>query len=186
MHGLKRSSSCFRRAIKVGCACVSQRENVSSGLGSKFEYVGTCVGQRVGLPPIFFLSFLFFMCTCVSDSAQTCRGGYFKGSTSLAVISKCSTVSVIFPCTPLLCSVYLPSDIQSSLDSTPFSIKVPKQVECNILCRFSKLLPLFVLQGWQWSTEEKDPFLFLCLFLCVVLAATNLIHVILKYCQYHF
>ena len=52
-----------------------------------------------------------------------------KCSTFLVVILEYSTVSIIFPLTSLLSSLYWPWDPLSSLESTPVSIKVPKQVD---------------------------------------------------------
>ena len=55
----------------------------------------------------------------VCDSVRACRGVVvnFKCSTFLAVISEYSTVSVIFPLSSLLCSLYWPCDPLSSLES---------------------------------------------------------------------
>ena len=99
-----------------------------------------------------------------------------KCSTSLAVNSENSTVSVIFPLASLLCSLYWPWDPLSSLKSTPVSIWVPKQVDCNT-CRFSKLL----LFSFFFCKDGSDRLMkrassSCCNFprLCVVLAATYL------------
>ena len=51
-----------------------------------------------------------------------------KCSTFVAVISEYSKVSVIFPLSSLLSSLYWPWDPLSSLESTPVSIYVPKHM----------------------------------------------------------
>ena len=73
-----------------------------------------------GRGEIFFLLFILFLCTCVCDSVCACRGVVvnLKCSTFLAVISEYSTVSVIFPLSSLLCSLYWPCDPLSSLESS--------------------------------------------------------------------
>ena len=85
-----------------------------------------------------------------------------------------STVSVIFPLTSLLSSLYWPWDPLSSLESTPVSIQVPKQVDCN-MCRFSKLL-LFSFFFCKDGSDRlmKRASYSCCNFLCIVLAAAYL------------
>ena len=97
-----------------------------------------------------------------------------KCSTFLAVISEYSAVSVIFPLTSLLSSLYWPWDPLSSLESTPVSIWVPKRVDCN-MCRFSKLL-LFSFFFCKDGSDRlmKRASYSCCNFLCVVLAAAYL------------
>ena len=97
-----------------------------------------------------------------------------KCSTFLAVISEYSTVSVIFPLTSLLSSLYWPLDPLSSLESTPVLISVLEQVYCN-MCRFSKLL----LFSFFFSKDGSDRLMkrasySCCNFLCIVLAAAYL------------
>ena len=91
-------------------------------------------------------------------------------STFLAVISEYSTVSVIFPLASLLSSLYWPLDPLSSLESTPVSIKVPKQVDSN-MCRFSNLLlfSFFFCKDGSDRLMKRASFS-CCNFLCVVLA----------------
>ena len=98
-----------------------------------------------------------------------------KCSTFLVVISEYSTVSVIFPLTSLLSSLYWPWDPLSSLESTPASILVPKQVDCN-MCRFSKLLLFSVFFGKDGSDRLMKRASYSCcnFFFCVVLAAAYL------------
>ena len=97
-----------------------------------------------------------------------------KCSTFVAVISEYSTVSVIFPLASLLSSLYWPWDPLSSLESTPVSIQVPKQVDCN-MCRFSKLL-LFSFFFCKDGSDRlmKRASYSCCNFLCIVLAAAYL------------
>ena len=97
-----------------------------------------------------------------------------KCSTFVAVISEYSTVSVIFPLASLLSSLYWPWDPLSSLESTPVSIQVPKQVDCN-MCRFSKLL-LFSFFFCKDGSDRlmKRASYSCCNFLCIVLAAADL------------
>ena len=85
-----------------------------------------------------------------------------------------STVSVIFPLASLLSSLYWPWDPLSSLESTPVSISVPKQVDCD-MCRFSKLL-LFSFFFCKDGSDRlmKRASYSCCNFLCVVLAAAYL------------
>ena len=61
-----------------------------------------------------------------------------------------------------------------SLESTPVSIKVPKQVDCN-MCRFSKLL-LFSFFFCKDGSDRlmKRASYSCCNFLCIVLAAAYL------------
>ena len=91
------------------------------------------------------------------------RGGHFRVFDS-----------VIFPLTSLLSSLYWPWDPLSSLESTPVSIKVPKQVDCN-MCRFSKLL-LFSFFFCKDGSDRlmKQASYPCCNFLCIVLAAAYL------------
>ena len=97
-----------------------------------------------------------------------------KCSTFVAVISEYSTVSVIFPLASLLSSLYWPWDPLSSLESTPVSIWVPKQVDCN-MCRFCKLL-LFSFFFCKDGSDRlmKRASYSCCNFLCIVLAAAYL------------
>ena len=97
-----------------------------------------------------------------------------KCSTFVAVISEYSTVRVIFPLASLLSSLYWPWDPLSSLESTPVSILVPKQVDCN-MCRFIKLL----LFSFFFCKDDSDRLMkrasySCCNFLCIVLAAAYL------------
>ena len=103
-----------------------------------------------------------------------------KCSTFLAVISSIrqsglfSLLLVFFPLASLLSSLYWPWDPLSSLESTPVSILVPKQVDCN-MCRFSKLLLLsffFCKDGSDRRMKRASSSC--CKFLCVVLAAAYL------------
>ena len=91
-------------------------------------------------------------------------GGHFKYS----------TVSVVFPLASLLSSLYWPWDPLSSLESTPVSIYVLKQVDCN-MCRFSKLL-LFSFFFYKDGSDRlmKRATYSCCNFLCVELAAAYL------------
>ena len=118
----------------------------------------------------------FFFCLYSSSV----RAGMTQCALVMAVILKCSTfleylaVSVIFPLTSLLSSLYWPWDPLSSLESTPVSIYVPKQVDCN-MCRFSKLLLFsffFYKDGIDRLTKRAS--YSCCNFLCVVLAAAYL------------
>ena len=95
-----------------------------------------------------------------------------KCSPFFAVISECSTASAIFLLTSLLCSLYWPWDPLPSLGSTPVSIVVTKQVDCN-KCRFSKLFLIFFFL-YDGSDRLMKQASFSYIFLCVVLAATYL------------
>ena len=127
----------------------------------------------------------FFFClysSCVRACVTQCAlvvAVILKCSAFLAVISEYLTVSVIFFFTSLLCSLYWPWDPLSSLESTPVSIWVPKQVDCN-LSRFSKLL-LFSLFFCKDGSDRlmKRASNSSCNFFCIVLAAAYL-----KYCRY--
>ena len=77
------------------------------------------VSERAGVARIF--SFIF-LCMCGYDSVRACRGGYFEMFNVLGGHFEYSTVSVIFPLTSLLSSLYWPWDPLSSLESTPVSI----------------------------------------------------------------
>ena len=80
--------------------------------------------QSPFLFPIVF-SINFFCLYCVRADMTQCAlvmTVILKCSTFLAVISEYSTVSVIFPLTSLLSSLYWPEDPLSSLESTPVSI----------------------------------------------------------------
>ena len=82
--------------------------------------------------------------------------------------------AVIFPLSSLLSSLYWSWDPLSSLESTPVSILVPKQVDCN-MCRFSKLLLFFFFFCKDGSDRLMKRASFSCCnFLCVVLAAAYL------------
>ena len=74
----------------------------------------------------------------------------------------------------LLSSLYWPWDPLSFLESTPVSILVPKQVDCN-MCRFSKLLlfSFFFCKDGSDRLMKRASFS-CCNFLCVVLAAAYL------------
>ena len=101
-------------------------------------------------------------------------------STFLAVISSIrqsasfSLLLLFFPLASLLSSLYWPCDSLSSLESTPVSISVPKQVDCN-MCRFSKPL----LFSFLFCKDGSDRLMKLasyscCNFICVVPAAVYL------------
>ena len=96
------------------------------------------MSERAGVARIFLFLFIF-LSTCGYDSVRACRGGYFEMFDVLGGHFEYSTGSVIFPLTSFLSSLYWPWDPLSSLESTPVSIEVPKQVDCY-MCRFSKRL----------------------------------------------
>ena len=89
----------------------------------------------------------------------------------LAGFSEYSTVSVF---SVLLLFFTLCTGPGTSLESTPVSIKIPKQVDCN-MCRFSKLL-LFSFFFCKDGSDRlmKRASYSCCNFLCVVLAAAYL------------
>ena len=81
------------------------------------------MSERAGVVRIF--SFVYSSCVRVGmTQCALVVAVILKCSTFLAVISEYSTVSVIFPLTSLLSSLYWPWDPLSSLDleSTPVSI----------------------------------------------------------------
>ena len=61
----------------------------------------------------FFCLYSPWVCACVNQCALVVAA-ILKCSTFLAVVSEYSTVSVIFPLTPLLCFLYWPWDSLSS------------------------------------------------------------------------
>ena len=77
-----------------------------------------------------------------------------------------------FPLTSL-CSLYWPWYPLSSLESTPVSILVPKQVDCN-MCRFCKPSSLFFFCEDGSDRLMKRASYSCCNFLCVELADTYL------------
>ena len=95
---------------------------------------------RAGVTRIFLL-FIFFLCMCGCESVRACRGGYFEMFDILGAHFGVFNSQRHFPSSFFLSSLYWPWDPLSSLESTPVSIYVPKQVDCN-MCRFSKLLLL--------------------------------------------
>ena len=122
----------------------------------------------------------FFFClysSCVRAGMTQCAlvvAVILKCAAFLAVLSEYSAVSVIFPLTSLLSSLSWPWDPLSSLESTPVSIQVPKQVDCN-MCRFSKLLlfSFFFCKDGSDRLMKRASFSS-CNFLCIVLAAAYL------------
>ena len=79
------------------------------------------MSEHAGMARIFLLFILFCVRACMTRCALVVAI-ILKCSTFLAVISENSTVSVIFPLTSLLSSLYWPWDPLSSSESTPVSI----------------------------------------------------------------
>ena len=114
------------------------------------------------------------------------RAGVTQCALVMVVIMKCSTLRGLgghfgvfdsqrhFPSYFSSSSLYWPRDPLSSLESTPVSIQVPKQVECN-MCRFCKLLlfSFFFCKDGSDRLMKRASYSY-CNFLCVVLAATYL------------
>ena len=139
--------------------------------GSRCECVGTRVSEHMGVARIFSL-----VSTLPAGMTQCALvvAVILKCSTFSSVISEYLTVSVIFPLSSLHSSLYWPWDPLSSFESTPVSIQVPKQVDCN-MCRFSELL----LFSFFFCKDGSDRLMKRasysgCNFLCVVLAAAYL------------
>ena len=124
-----------------------------------------------------FLLFILFLCTCGYDSVRACRGDYFEvfdirgGHFGVfdsqrhfpSCFSSFLSVLALGPTVPL-----------SSLESTPVSILVPKQVDCN-MCRFSKLLLFSFFFCKDGSDRLMKRASYSCRnFLCIVLAVAYL------------
>ena len=128
-----------------------------------------CVSKRAGVAPIF--SFVFTLPVYVRMHVTQCVlavAVILKRSTFFAGISECSAVSVISPLTPLLC-LYSLWDPLSSLDSTPVSIQIPNQLDCN-MCRMSNCFSFFSCKD-DSDRLMKRASSSCRIFVCVVLAA---------------
>ena len=129
------------------------------------ENAPTCLTEHTYTHTHSFLLRTLFRCTGVCHSVRACHGSSFE----LFDISECSTVGVIFPLTSLLCCLYWPWDPLSSLECTPVSIQVPKQVDCNMcwfmLLFFSPSVGILVIHWWDRPLTLVVFFFVLCLLL---------------------
>ena len=125
-------------------------------------------------------------CTCSkkTDRAQaTCLG---KVSTAALLVYHTHTHSQRhFPPTALLYSLYWPWDPLSSSESTPVSILVPKQVDCN-MCRISKRLLFFSsvrMAVIDWWNRLHTLVVFL-LALCLLLLSWSIASIACRACHW--